>query len=71
MIVTSHDGKDIRKYPIPLGKHDLTQANDVVRAGERLSDCAIDPHDVLRIKGVGRCRNTLSTKSRKCTASRA
>jgi DNA-directed RNA polymerase subunit beta' len=53
VIVTSHDGKDIRKYPIPLGKHVLVQANDVVRAGERLSDGAIDPHDVLRIKGVG------------------
>ncbi|MEW6509978.1 MAG: DNA-directed RNA polymerase subunit beta' [Bacteroidota bacterium] len=52
VIVTSHDGKDIRKYPIPLGKHVLVQANDVVRAGERLSDGAIDPHDVLRIKGV-------------------
>jgi len=53
VIVTSHDGKDIRKYPISLGKHVLVQANDVVRAGERLSDGAIDPHDVLRIKGVG------------------
>jgi DNA-directed RNA polymerase subunit beta' len=31
----------------------LVQENDVVRAGERLSDGAIDPHDILRIKGVG------------------
>ena len=53
VIVTSHDGKDVRKYPISLGKHVLVQQNDVVRAGERLSDGAIDPHDVLRIKGVG------------------
>ena len=53
VIVTSHDGKDVRKYPISLGKHVLVQNNDVVRAGERLSDGAIDPHDVLRIKGVG------------------
>jgi DNA-directed RNA polymerase subunit beta' len=53
VVVTSHDGKDIRKYPIALGKHVLVQENDVVRAGERLSDGAIDPHDVLRIKGVG------------------
>jgi DNA-directed RNA polymerase subunit beta' len=53
VIVKSHDGKDVRKYPIPLGKHVLVQENDVVRAGERLSDGAIDPHDVLRIKGVG------------------
>ncbi len=53
VIVKSHDGKDVRKYPIPLGKHVLVQENDVVKAGERLSDGAIDPHDVLRIKGVG------------------
>ncbi len=52
VVVTSHDGKDIRKYPIPLGKHVLVQENDVVRAGERLSDGSIDPHDILRIKGV-------------------
>jgi DNA-directed RNA polymerase subunit beta' len=52
LIVTSHDGKDIRKYPIPLGKHVLVQDNDVIRAGERLSDGSIDPHDILRIKGV-------------------
>ena len=53
VIVSSYDGKDVRKYPIPLGKHVLVQENDVVHAGERLSDGAIDPHDILRIKGVG------------------
>jgi DNA-directed RNA polymerase subunit beta' len=50
--VTSHDGKDKRTYLIPLGKHVLAQDNDVVRAGERLSAGAIDPHDILRIKGT-------------------
>ncbi len=53
VIVSSHDGKDVRKYPIPLGKHVLAQDSDIMRAGDRLSDGAIDPHDVLRIKGVG------------------
>ncbi len=53
VIVTSHDGKDVRKYPIPQGKHVLVQEKDHIRAGERLSDGAIDPHDILRIKGVG------------------
>jgi len=52
IIVVSHDGKDQRSYLIPLGKHVLVQDNDVIRAGERLSDGAIDPHDILRIKGV-------------------
>ena len=52
VIVTSHDRKDIRKYPIPLGKHVLVADKDVVRSGDRLSDGSIDPHDILRIKGV-------------------
>ncbi len=51
--VMSHDGHDERYYLIPMGKHILVQENDVIRAGERLSDGAIDPHDILRIKGVG------------------
>ncbi|HLA99855.1 MAG TPA: DNA-directed RNA polymerase subunit beta', partial [Bacteroidota bacterium] len=53
IVVKSHDGHDERKYMVPLGKHVLVQENDVIRAGERLSDGAIDPHDILRIKGVG------------------
>ena len=52
VFVTSHDGKDKRTYLIPLGKHLLTQENDVVRAGERLSAGSIDPHDILKIKGT-------------------
>jgi DNA-directed RNA polymerase subunit beta' len=53
IIVTSADGHDVRRYAIPLGKHVLVQNSDHIRAGERLSDGAIDPHDILRIKGVG------------------
>jgi len=52
VFVTSHDGKDKRTYLVPLGKHILVQDNDVVRAGERLSAGAIDPHDILKIKGT-------------------
>ncbi|MBI5019917.1 MAG: DNA-directed RNA polymerase subunit beta' [Ignavibacteriales bacterium] len=52
LIVKSHDGHDQRQYLIPMGKHILAQDNDVIRAGERLSDGAIEPHDILRIKGV-------------------
>jgi len=52
VFVQSHDSKDKRTYLIPLGRHILVQDNDVVRAGERLSAGAIDPHDILRIKGT-------------------
>ena len=53
IIIKSHDGLDERHYLIPLGKHVLVQDNDLIRAGERLSDGAINPHDILKIKGVG------------------
>jgi DNA-directed RNA polymerase subunit beta' len=53
VFVKSHDGTDERRYLLPMGKHILAQENDVIRSGERLSDGAIDPHDILRIKGVG------------------
>jgi DNA-directed RNA polymerase subunit beta' len=53
IFVRSHDGLDERRYLVPMGKHILVQENDVIRSGERLSDGAIDPHDILRIKGVG------------------
>jgi len=52
VIITSHDGKDEKHYIIPLGKHILVQDGDVVKAGTRLTDGAINPHDILRIKGV-------------------
>ena len=52
MFVQSHDGKDRRTYLVPLGRHLLTQDNDVIRAGERISAGAIDPHDILKIKGT-------------------
>ncbi len=59
IIVQSHDGLDERHYLIPMGKHVLVQANDVIRSGERLSDGAIDPHDILRIRGVGAAQEYL------------
>lgn len=51
VIVTTKDGDEQRKYLIPFAKHILLQENDFVHAGERLSDGAISPADILRIKG--------------------
>ena len=53
VMIVSHDSKDQKTYLIPHGKHVLVQENDVIRAGERISDGAIDPHDILAIKGTG------------------
>jgi len=51
IIVTSRDGSEEKKYLVPLSKHILVQDNDLVYAGSPLSDGAITPSDILRIKG--------------------
>jgi DNA-directed RNA polymerase subunit beta' len=53
IIITSHDGTDVRTYLVPIGKHVLAQNGDHIRAGERLTDGAINPHNILSIKGAG------------------
>ncbi|MDT8370248.1 MAG: DNA-directed RNA polymerase subunit beta', partial [Longimicrobiales bacterium] len=40
-----------RTYDVPVGKHMRVHAGDIVRAGDRLSEGPINPHDILRIKG--------------------
>ncbi|MBN1129940.1 MAG: DNA-directed RNA polymerase subunit beta', partial [Chitinispirillaceae bacterium] len=40
-----------REYLIPLSKHLRVHEGDRVKAGDRLSEGSIDPHDVLRIMG--------------------
>jgi DNA-directed RNA polymerase subunit beta' len=40
-----------RIYEIPVGKHLRVHEGDMVRAGDRLSEGPINPHDILRIKG--------------------
>ncbi|MDZ4839051.1 MAG: DNA-directed RNA polymerase subunit beta' [Bacteroidota bacterium] len=50
IIITSKEGEQ-KKYLVPLSKHILVQENDFVKAGEPLSDGAITPADILKIKG--------------------
>ena len=38
-------------YDVPVGKHMRVHAGDKVRAGDRLSEGPINPHDILSIKG--------------------
>jgi DNA-directed RNA polymerase subunit beta' len=51
--VISTDKSVEKKYLIPVGKHILVRDGDFVKAGEALSSGSVDPHDILRIKGVG------------------
>ncbi|MBZ0268209.1 DNA-directed RNA polymerase subunit beta' [bacterium] len=40
------------EYLVPQGKHLLVHENDVVRAGDRLCEGRVNPHDILKIKGI-------------------
>ncbi|MEA3496112.1 MAG: DNA-directed RNA polymerase subunit beta' [Bacteroidota bacterium] len=50
IMITSKQG-DVKKYLVPLSRHILVQENDYVKAGSSLSDGAITPSDILKIKG--------------------
>lgn len=49
----SVEGKEgeVKTYKIPFGKHLIVHENDYIHAGEQLTDGAVAPHDILRIKG--------------------
>ncbi len=51
IIVTPEFG-DPREYLAAKNKHVAVQKGDKVRAGESLTDGAVNPHDILRIEGV-------------------
>src|SRR5690606_29569179 len=50
IIVVPEQGPE-RVYEVPVGKHMRVHEGDQVRAGDRLSEGPINPHDILRIKG--------------------
>ncbi len=50
-IYVRDDQGEAREYSIPIGKHLRVHENDRVRAGDRLSEGSVDPHDILRIMG--------------------
>jgi DNA-directed RNA polymerase subunit beta' len=52
LLVTSSDEKTKLEYSVSVGKHILVQEGDYVKAGDRLTEGSINPHDILKIKGA-------------------
>ncbi|HEX5726300.1 MAG TPA: hypothetical protein VFX98_12585, partial [Longimicrobiaceae bacterium] len=50
-VIVIPDAGNERVYEVPVGKHLRVHEGDNVRAGDRLSEGPINPHDILRIKG--------------------
>ncbi|MHB9156099.1 MAG: DNA-directed RNA polymerase subunit beta', partial [Endomicrobiales bacterium] len=51
VVVTNEETKMERDYTIPPGRHLVVYEGDRVGVGEPLSDGAINPHDILKVKG--------------------
>lgn len=51
-VIITPDIGDPVEYYIPKGKHVTVLEGDYVRAGEPLMDGSVNPHDILRIRGV-------------------
>ena len=50
-MVVGPEGGDAQTYDVPAGKHLRVHEGDKVRAGDRLTEGPVNPHDILRIKG--------------------
>src|SRR5207249_2811817 len=48
--LTGEEGEP-QLYEVPAGKHLRVHEGDRVRAGDRLTEGPVNPHDILRIKG--------------------
>jgi len=51
VIVTSDDG-DSRAYQITYGSRIKVSDGDVIEAGDEITEGSVNPHDILKIKGV-------------------
>jgi len=51
LIVTDAESGEQEEHLIPLGKHYLVQPGDTVHKGQKLTEGAVIPHDILEILG--------------------
>ncbi len=51
VIITSEDGES-KSYQIPYGSRIKVYDADIVEAGDELTEGSVNPHDILKIKGI-------------------
>ena len=52
VIVTNDETGESKSYLIPYGSRIKVSEGDVVKAGDELTEGSVNPHDILKIKGV-------------------
>ena len=59
VIVTNNDGES-ETYLIPFGSRLKVREGDVLEAGQELTEGPVNPHDILKIKGIKGVQNYLA-----------
>ncbi len=62
--VTAEDGTET-SYDIPFGSRIAVTDGDIVNAGDELTEGSINPHDIMRIKGVDGVRKYILSEVQK------
>ena len=52
VIITNRETGDVKTYLIPYGSRLKVQEGQILEAGDELTEGSINPHDLLRIKGI-------------------
>ncbi|MCR5675517.1 MAG: DNA-directed RNA polymerase subunit beta' [Lachnospiraceae bacterium] len=52
VVVTNDEDGDSRTYLIPYGSRIKVQDDQIVEAGDELTEGSVNPHDLLKIKGI-------------------
>ena len=50
-VIVTKDDKHVERYVIPYGMRLVVTDGSVVKAGDRITEGSLDPHDIIRIKG--------------------
>jgi DNA-directed RNA polymerase subunit beta' len=50
-IIVTMENEEEQVYQVAVGKHLRVHEGDLVRAGDRLSEGPVNPHDILRVRG--------------------
>ena len=52
VIVTNNETMESKAYLIPYGSRIKVMDNDIIEAGDELTEGSVNPHDILKIKGI-------------------
>ncbi|GLC29823.1 DNA-directed RNA polymerase subunit beta' [Clostridium omnivorum] len=64
VFITTESGEE-NSYDIPFGSRLKVSSGDVIGAGDEITEGSVNPHDILRIKGVNGVKNYLLSEVQK------